>query len=113
MLGGHGKEDGEGYEKRFNGRYGSTVCCARRVRAQSARSSASTDVSDASLRSARCGRFVGGGDSCLIEQAGTRLVFWEKDEDILLEDNIEGDALPAYSRASPSFQDNKTMIPEH
>ena len=31
---------------------------------------------------------VGGGDSGLIEQEGTRLVFGERDEDILPEDNI-------------------------
>ena len=56
VLGSDGKEDGEGYEEQLNGGYESSICCMRRIRAQSARSSASTDVSDASLRSARCGR---------------------------------------------------------
>ena len=41
----------------INGRCGSSVCRVRRVRAQPARSSTSTDVSDASRRNARgCGR---------------------------------------------------------
>ena len=56
VLGSDGKEDGEGYEGWLNGGHGSSVCRTRRVRAQPARSRASTDVSDASLGSARCGR---------------------------------------------------------
>lgn len=60
-----GKEDAEGYERRLNGGCGSSVCCVRRVRAQPARSSASTDLSDASRRNARgCGR----RDNGLVEQ---------------------------------------------
>ena len=31
---------------------------------------------------------VGGGDSGLVEEEITRLVLWERDEDILPEDNI-------------------------
>ena len=56
VLGSDGNEDGEGYEGWLNGGHGSSVCRTRRVRAQPARSRASTDVSDASLGSARCGR---------------------------------------------------------
>ena len=65
--------DGIGYEGLLNGGYGSSVCRAQRVRARSARPSASTDVSDASLCSAQC-------ESGLVEHEGTptRLVLRER-----------------------------------
>ena len=49
MLVSDGKEDEEGYERRLNGGYGSSVGRVRRVRERPARLSASTDVSDAFL----------------------------------------------------------------
>ena len=51
VLGSDGKEGGEAYEGRLNGGYGSSVCRARRVHAQS-----STDVSDTRLHSEWSGR---------------------------------------------------------